>query len=427
MPDPQTNRNPPLADLVRSGEGRHDADKVTDFLFTAVDQTNAHLVTTSDGDVMINTGILSSVERNRAVLAPHRTGAMRRIIVTQSHPDHFGGVNAFREAGTQVVVQGAFARDYEDIFERLRPALGPRTAKLWGATLQMSPKTDQPRMKVSDFTREILVDREYAFEQGGRRFEVISTPGGETLDNMVVWMPNERIVFTGNLFGPVFMGMPFLNTLRGDKPRLVNNFLPSLDRVRNLGAEILVTGHEVFRGAARIRANLDKLYDAVSWIRDYTLDGMNAGKDVFTLMREVRLPEHLLLSEPHGKISWGVRAIYHEYSGWFLFDYTTSLYGVPRSSIDADLADMAGGPSALAARARRKMDQGKALEAMHMVEIARGADPDCVPALEVQRDALGQLLDESGRINLSETMWLLSELRDVESRLATASSYSDSN
>jgi len=417
MQGTSTTKHPMLIDLVRAGEGRHDADKVTDFLFTAVDQTNAHLVTTADGDVLINTGYYTFTDRNKAILAPHRTGPLRKIIVTQSHPDLFGGVPAFKEPGTQVIVQKDFKKIWEDVWLKLRPTFGPRNRKLWAHALQQEMAAVRPRVEGTDFAYDILVDREYAFEQGGRRFEVYATNGGETLDSMVVWMPNERIVFTGNLFGPVFMAMPNLNTMRGDKPRLVNNYLPSLDRVRKLGAEILVTGHEVVRGAKEVQEKLDKLYNAIAWIRDYTLDGMNAGKDVYTLMREVKLPDHLQIGEPHGKISWGVRAIYHEFSGWFLFDYTTSLYGVPRSSVDSDLAELAGGPPALAARARQKMDQGKALEAMHLVEIARGADPDCVPALEVQRDALNQLLDECGRINLSETMWLLSELKEVETRL----------
>src|SRR3546814_6643209 len=39
------------------------------------------------------------------------------------------------------------------------------------------------------------------------------------------------------------LSMPFLNTLRGDKPRLVRNYLKSLETIRDLGAEIVITGH----------------------------------------------------------------------------------------------------------------------------------------------------------------------------------------
>jgi len=125
-------------------------------------------------------------------------------------------------------------------------------------------------------------------------------------------------VFSGNLFGPVFLAMPNLTTTRGDKPRLVVNYLESLDTVRNLGAELLITGHgEPIVGKDNIRANLDKMYDAVSYVRNAVIAGMNAGKTVHELMREIRLPEHLKIGQFHGKVSWAVRAIWEENSGWF--------------------------------------------------------------------------------------------------------------
>jgi len=231
-------------------------------------------------------------------------------------------------------------------------------------------------------------------------------------------MPKEKVVFTGNLFGPVFLSMPFLNTLRGDKPRLVRTYLKSLDTVRQLGAEILITGHgEPIVGTERIRTDLDRMHAAVSWVRDYTLAGMKAGKDVHALMREVKLPDEIRIGEFHGKVSWAVKSIWEEYSGWFHYDSTTSLYGVPRSSVDADVVAMAGGTEVIAARARARLDEGKPLEAIHLVEIVLGVEPKNVNALTVKRDASARLLELSGGTNLSETMWLRSEIREIEERL----------
>lgn len=81
---------------------------------------------------------------------------------------------------------------------------------------------------------------------------MISTPGGESPCAITVWLPDDKIVFTGNLFGPVFMSVPNLNTIRDDKPRSVNRFLNSLDSVRALKPELLITGHgEPIRGAKK--------------------------------------------------------------------------------------------------------------------------------------------------------------------------------
>lgn len=404
---------PPLAGLVLAGEQQAKADEITPFIFMAKDISNAYLVTTSDGDVLVNTGFPTSAARNKALFAPHRTGPLRYIILTQSHPDHFGGVPALKEPDTKIVVERRYV-ETAAWYEKLRLHGEPRSRKLWGGTVNVGG----PRLEVPVIAPDIEVDRQFDFEVGGRTFEVISTPGGETLDSLTVWMPNEKVAFTGNLFGPVFLSMPFLNTIRGDKPRLVVRYLKSLDRVRRLGAEILITGHgEPIRGADKVRADLDKMYDAVSYVNEATIAGMNAGKDVYTLMREISLPDHLKIGEFHGNVRWAVRAIWHEYSGWFLYDSTTSLYGVPRSSVDKDLVELAGGAQILAGRAREKLNGGAPLEALHLLDVAMGAEPANSDALAVKKDALQRLLTESGGSNLSETMWLKSEIAAADAVL----------
>src|SRR3546814_8846914 len=86
------------------------------------------------------------------------------------------------------------------------------------------------------------------------------------------------------------LSMPFLNTLRGDKPRLVRNYLKSLETVRDLGAEIVVTGHgDAIVGKDRIRADLDKLHAAVSYVRDYTLEGMRSEEHTSELQSLMRI------------------------------------------------------------------------------------------------------------------------------------------
>jgi glyoxylase-like metal-dependent hydrolase (beta-lactamase superfamily II) len=353
---------PPLAGLVLAGDQQKEAQAITDFIFMAKDISNAYLVTTLAGDVMINTGFMDNAERTKNLLAPHRTGPLRYIILTQAHADHYGGVPAVREPGTQVIGERRFVDTWQ-YFNRLAPYLARRSRKLWGTTIKRAANPPPPPEVVPDIT----VDRRHAFDLGGRHFEVISTPGGETLDSLTVWMPKDGVAFTGNLFGPVFLSMPNLCTVRGDKPRSVQRYLGSLDAVRRLGAELLITGHgEPIRGAAKIRADLDKMHAAVSHVNDATIAGMNAGKDVHTLMREIRLPAGLEIGEFHGKVSWDVRAIWEEYSSWFHYDSTTSLYGTPRSSVDADLAELAGGAGALADRARKKLSEGRTSHSARM-------------------------------------------------------------
>src|SRR2546423_6456255 len=99
---------PALASLVRAGDQQKEAGQITDFIFMAKDISNAYLVTTAAGDVMVNTGFMDNAERTKRLLASKRTGPLRYIILTQAHADHYGGVPVMLESGTQVIAERRF-------------------------------------------------------------------------------------------------------------------------------------------------------------------------------------------------------------------------------------------------------------------------------------------------------------------------------
>jgi len=402
---------PQLASIVREGEGQSTAIAIEDYIFMAKDISNAYLVTTSAGDVLINAGFMGSAERNKLIFDQVRSGPLKYLVLTQAHADHFGGVPVLADPDTKVVAERRFT-DTCEFFDRLAPYLKARSGKIWSGVIR---GRDKPVPKVIP---DIEVVGEFSFDVGETRFDVISVPGGEAPDALVVWLPREKVVFTGNLFGPVFMSMPNLCTLRGDKPRSARLWLDCLLKVRDLEPDLLITGHGApVRGAGNIRQALERMYAAVTHVLEQTLSGMNAGKDVYTLMREIHLPEEIAIAEHHGKVAWAVRTIWEEYSGWFHMDFTTSLYGIPRSSIDSDLTGLAGGASALAERAQERLIQNQPLQALHLLEVALGAEPDCRSALAAKKAVIEVLRDSCGGVNMSETAWLENQLAQTQAAL----------
>jgi hypothetical protein len=98
-------------------------------------------------------------------------------------------------------------------------------------------------------------------------------------------------------------------------------------------------------------------------------------------------------------------------------DSTTSLYGVPRSSINGDLVELAGGAAALAQRAAQMNSEGKPLKALHLTDIALDIEAENSAALTQKKQALETLLAQSGGQNMSETMWLKGQITAAEQLL----------
>ena len=398
--------SPSLDELVKQGEGDQEAVDLGDGIFMSRNIANSYLVTTSAGDLLINTGTDFEAPDIKARFARVSSGPLRMITFTQGHPDHVGGWSQFSGPNVQTVAQANHS-DVREYWRHLHPFYVRRIMKLWGAFMDV--QTQAATLPPEPVLTESFIDR-HAFELGGRRFELVSTPGGETTDALAVWMPEHRTVFIGNLMGPFFGHVPNLYTLRGDKIRSAMAFVHSVDRVLALGPVTLVNGHEVFRGADEISATMTKVRDATVHLRDRTIDGMNSGADLWTLMDTVTLPPDLALPQVHGKVPWIVRAIWEEHVGWFRYESTTELYSVPPASVWSDIVDLVGGTAALTARAQAHVKADRPLEALHLTDIVLAHAPTDHDALGVKRVALEQLVATSGRENHSEVQWLEQEI-----------------
>jgi alkyl sulfatase BDS1-like metallo-beta-lactamase superfamily hydrolase len=332
---------------------------------------------------------------------------IRYIIVTQGHYDHVGGLDTMRDPGTQVVAQANW-RQWRDDNERLLPYRARRSAFAFSQRLTDGIAIIRQRFgalpEQAGHAADVEVDDILALTVGGRSIELLATPGGETTDSMVVWLPDEQVCLCGNTFGPVFGHIPNLVTMRGDRYRDALTAIASIERVRGLRPEVLITGHFApITGAELIDAELTRLRDAIAYIHDRTVEGMNAGTDVHALMREITLPAELEVGEGYGKVSWNVRAIWENYSGWFHHRSTTELYTVSPDELSADFVDLAGADRVVA-RAQEHVHAGRPVHAIHLAEAVIHADPQHADARAVLKSAHEKLLGAS--TNFWETAWL---------------------
>jgi alkyl sulfatase BDS1-like metallo-beta-lactamase superfamily hydrolase len=410
---------PILEAIVTAGQGEQDAIPITDDIFMSQDVSNCYLVRTGDAALLVNTGTAQLATAHRDRFARVSDEPIHTIVFTQSHPDHIGGWHSFDGPDVETIAQDDYfhVRQYWNDLGRF---YRHRNGRLWRGVTSPARKPGVPRPKpviLDDPVPTTTFHDSYSFDVGPLHVDLLSVPGGETTDSLLVSLPEHRIVFSGNLLGPMWLQIPNLYTVRGDKVRSAVRYVESVDRLRALNPEILITGHgEPIRGAAEIQDGLTRLRDAVEWVHDETITAMNAGTDLFTIMREVSPPPALTLGEAHGKVMWNVRAAWEEDAGWFRYESTTELYAVPPRAVWGDLVELAGA-DALADRAANHLDAGRPLEALHLTDIVLGTDPDHPRALEVSLGALEELLRRSGMENLSETRWLEGEIASTKAAI----------
>ena len=396
--------------------------KLADFIYQARGVSNTHVIATSEGNVVFDTGLAIQSAKQRQLLGEAVPGAVTHVILSHSHQDHVGGVRFWVEDETEIVAHAEFSEE-QRYLKDLEPYFWYRNRTLFPFMPESPP--DIGLLEFGNIEPTLTVDdgAPLRFEQGGVRFEVLSTPGAEGADNLSLWLPDQKILFSGDFFGPLFPQFPNVFTMRGEKVRKPIEYLASLERIIELAPEMIVPGHnDPITGADGIKVSLVKMRDAVRYVHDATIAGMNAGKTVHELMAEIKLPAELELSQVHGRVSWAVKSIWEYYASWFHFDSTTELYHVPANSVHGDLVELAG-VEALVDRAEAHIEAFRPLEALHLLEIALGDGADHRPGLEARWKALDMLLKEAREttMNSYEMDWLEYQLRETESQLAEAS------
>src|SRR5438552_6248011 len=90
------------ADLTRVGDK---VIKVNEAINLVQGFGNTFMLTTSEGNVIIDTSIAAHAQKHKQLLSVENKGPIKYIILTHGHGDHTGGILLWKETGTQIIAQ----------------------------------------------------------------------------------------------------------------------------------------------------------------------------------------------------------------------------------------------------------------------------------------------------------------------------------
>lgn len=229
--------------------------------------SNAGVVVGPNGAVVIDTlATESRALRLREALDDLCPGPCRTLVNTHHHGDHVFGNRVFGPSAAII----AHERTRTEMIET-----GLALTMLW-------PQVEWGEISVVPPT-VTFVDR-LTIHVGARRMELIHVGPAHTTNDVVVWLPEERVLFAGDV---VFSGSTPFNLMGS-----VSGALTAIERLHELHPRTVVCGHGPVTGPEVFDDNASYL----TWIQRLAHHGTERGIAPLQLAREADLTmfNHLL-------------------------------------------------------------------------------------------------------------------------------------
>ncbi|MDW3648097.1 MAG: MBL fold metallo-hydrolase [Bacteroidia bacterium] len=391
--------------MFRQGQDKEAAEQIIGPIYWAEGFGNTFMIRGKEANLIIDTSMPFNAERHKELLRKINDKPTRYIILTHGHKDHRGGVSVWKEEETEVIAHENF-EEFRHYQERLAPFFNRRGNAQFNTR---NPDREAQGNYAAEIEADLFVEDSLILKWEELTIKIYHAPG-ETYDHLNVWIPELKAAFVGDNF---YRSFPNIYTLRGTKPRWALDYVQSLDRVLGWEPDVLIPSHgPALKGKEKIEKLVKKYRDVILYVHDETVRGMNEGKAVEQLMREIKLPPSLSFGGTYGKIAWSIRGIYEGYSGWFDAN-PSSMYSSGPESVYPDLVEMMGGLNKLNEKIEYYIGEKKYEKALHLADIGLTYDPVHRKTLLLKKEVLSLLLQ--GSQNVNEKGWLSFGIREIDS------------
>jgi len=358
---------------ARSAEFKQEVIKVTDGVYTAVGYSvqPVSMIIGVDGLIIVDTGMDTvSAEKVLAGFRGITDKPIKAIILTHGHGDHTGGVPVFvRDGKPQVWARDSFGQESETLksvgltINRLRGArqggfkLPPAKRINNGIARAYYPKRGGAVFQTAGDTRptHLLSESRKAIHISGVSLHLVAVTG-ETYDHLYVWYPSKRVLFSGDNY---YKSWPNLYPIRGAPYRDVRKWANAVDKMLKEGPDFLIPGHtRPVIGRENVTEVLTDYRDAIRFVLDKTIEGMNKGLTPDELVDYVQLPKRFRDKEHlrpyYGNPEWAVRSIFNGYLGWFDGN-PSNLFPLSPAEEAQRISDLVGGKDVLLSKAKEAL------------------------------------------------------------------------
>ena len=392
---------------------RHGLFEVTAGVFQVrgFDISNVTFIEGERGYLVIDP--LTSAEPAAAALAlmrAHRGDKpVTGVIYTHSHVDHYGGVRGVISdddiaAGMRIIAPEGFLQEAVSENVLLGNAMNRRATYMYGALLTRGPRghVDSGLGKAVSRGQVNLIPPTESISQTGSRTRIDGidivfpvTPGTEAPAEMNFFFPQHGALCMAENCS---CHLHNLYTPRGAQVRDAKAWAFYIDEAIDMfgaSSDVLFASHHWPRwGAADGVDFLTQQRDLYKFIHDQSLRMANHGLTPLEIAEALALPPSLA-AEWHtrgyyGTLNHNAKAVYQRYLGWFDGN-PANLHKLPPVDAGRRYVDLAGGAEALLAKARVAFDDGDYRWTAEVVNHLVFADPDNLPARELQADALEQM------------------------------------
>jgi glyoxylase-like metal-dependent hydrolase (beta-lactamase superfamily II) len=203
------------------------------------------------------------------------------VFVTHAHWDHVGGHSYFRGLNPRPRFYGR--GNYQEEFEKEFNGPDIFGKPFFGERFNLED--------VQSYKPDITIDNRTDMNIGGSKFELIPVRGGETHDAMLIYLPDERVMFMGDVIMP-YLGAPF------DEDGDLQGLFDAIDVIVSRDPQHMLHGHEPITRNFTSPLILSHLKTDLAWLRDQVLTAIRRGDERAAIHESNLIPPDFLATQP---------------------------------------------------------------------------------------------------------------------------------